>query len=129
MLKRTLICIDHFHIESNSNIDQNIDFISKVITDASEKSVPHKIVTIRPNDFPWINCSIRRLIRKRKRAYKKCKKTINNHYWETYKHFRNNCVSEIREAKKSYYDNLERLLSTEKLNSKLFFFGKHQNKY
>ena len=33
------------------------------------------------------------------------KKTINNHYWEKYKHFRNNCVSEIREAKISYYDN------------------------
>ena len=65
--------------------------------------------------------SIRRLIRKRKRAYKKYKKTINNHYWEKYKHFRNNCVSEIREAKKSYYDNLERLLSTENLNSKLFW--------
>ena len=68
-----------------------------------------------------INCSIRRLIRKRKRAYKKYKKTINNHYWEKYKHFRNNCVSEIREAKISYYDNLERFLSTENLNYKPFW--------
>ena len=85
------------HIESNNNIDQNIDFISKVIADASEKSVPHKIVII--HDHPWINCSIRRLIRKRKRAYKKYKKTTNNHYWETYKHFRNNCASEIRERR------------------------------
>ena len=41
------------HIESDNSICQNIDFISKVIADASEKSVPHKIVTIRPNDHPW----------------------------------------------------------------------------
>ena len=51
-------------------------------------------------------------MRKRKRAYKKYKKTINNHYREMYKHFRNNWVSEILEAKTSYYDKFERLLST-----------------
>ena len=32
------------------------------------------------------------------------------------------CVKEIRESKKSYYENLDRLLSTENANSIFFFF-------
>ena len=91
-------------------------------------------MTTRPSDLPWINCSIRRLIRKRKHAYKKYNQTLNKHYWEKYKGFRNNYVREIRESKQSYNDNLERLLSTENLNSKRFWktskqvlnLGKHQ---
>ncbi|MCG8092513.1 MAG: hypothetical protein JAZ17_02615 [Candidatus Thiodiazotropha endolucinida] len=108
-------------VKNNEDIDQNVDLISKAIADASERAIPHKIVTIRPNDHPWITSSIRKLIRKRKRAYKKYKRTSNQHYWDKYKRLRNNCVTEIRESKKSYYEKLERLLSTENVNSKLFW--------
>ena len=37
-------------IETNNNIDLNVELISKVIADASERAIPHKIVTIRPKD-------------------------------------------------------------------------------
>lgn len=108
-------------IETNDNIEQNVESIFQVIKEASEQAIPHKIVTIRPQDHPWISCAIRKLIRKRKRAYKKYKRTSNLHYWNKYKRLRNTCVSEIRESKKSYYENLQRLLSTENINSKLFW--------
>ena len=106
-------------IETNNNIGLNVELISKVIADTSERAIPHKIVTIRPKDHPWVTSTIRKLICKRRRAYKKYKRTSILHYWAKYKRLRNICVKEIRESKKSYYENLERLLSTENANSKL----------
>ena len=108
-------------IETNNNIDLNVELISKVITNASERAIPHKIVTIQSKDHPRVTSTIRKLIRKRKRAYKKYKRTSILHYWAKYKRLRNSCVKEIRESKKSYYENLERLLSTENANPKLFW--------
>ena len=87
-----------------------------MIADASERAIPHKIVTIRPKAHPWFTSTIKKLIRKRKRAYKKYKRTSILHYWAKYKRLRNICVKEIRESKKSYYENLERLLSIENAN-------------
>ena len=71
-------------IETNNNIDLNVELIFKVIADASERAIPHKIVTIRPNDHPWITSTIWKLIRKRKRAYKKYKRTSILHFWAKY---------------------------------------------
>ena len=39
------------------------------------------------------------------------------------------CVKEIRESKKSYYENHQRLLSTENANSKLFAILKATAKF
>ena len=74
-----------------------------------------------PKDHPWVTSTIRKLIRKRKRAFKKYKRTSILHYWARYKPLRNIYVKEFRESKNSYYENLERLLSTENANSKLFW--------
>ena len=41
-------------IESNSNIDDNVLCIADCIMQASQESIPNKIVTIRPNENPWI---------------------------------------------------------------------------
>ena len=73
------------------------------------------------NDHPWIDCNIRRIIRKRKRAYRKFKQTSNDHYWQKYKQLRNIGISEMRDAKVNYYEKLERRLSTENPSSKLFW--------
>ena len=64
-------------VNQTHNINENIDCISEAIMTAAEQTVPNKIVTIRPNEHPWITCQIRRLIRKRKRTYRKYKRTSN----------------------------------------------------
>ena len=40
-------------IERNSNIDDNVQYLTPAILRASEESIPNKTVTIRPNDHPW----------------------------------------------------------------------------
>ena len=80
--------------------------INQTILDAGEKAIPNKIITIRTNSHPWISCNIRRLIRKRKRAYRKYKQTSNVHYWQKYKQLRNICIREIRDSKTTILINL-----------------------
>ena len=108
-------------IESNSNIDDNVLCIADCIMQANQESIPNKIVTIRPNENPWITGHIKRLIRKRKRTFKKYKKTSNMFLLEKYKTLRNRVVNEIRKSKKEYFDKLEGLLSSASSNSKLFW--------
>ena len=67
-------------INLDSNIDSNVSIINEAVLEAARKSVPNKVVTIRPNAHPWIDCNIRRIIRKRKRAYRKYKQTSNDYY-------------------------------------------------
>ena len=86
-----------------------------------EALIPNKVVTIRPAQHPWITCHIKNLIRKRKRNFRKFKRTSNNCFWENYKTFRNQTVSEIRKSKQDYYNKLDMLLSTETTNTKLFW--------
>ena len=88
---------------------------------ASQNSIPSKVVTIRPNEHPWITCQIRNLIRKRKRTFRKYKKTQNLLFWEKFKILRNQIVSNIRSSKKNYFDKLEDILSKENVNSKIFW--------
>ena len=108
-------------IEVDENIDQNIQVISDTIIKAAEESIPNKIVTIKPDDHPWITCHIKNLIRKRKRTYRQFKKTNNMHFWTKYKQLRNKANSAVRKSKKDYFDKLDNLLSSENSNSKLFW--------
>ena len=47
-------------IQSNDNINQNIQDITDAIVLAAEKSIPNKIETVKPNESPWITCHIKK---------------------------------------------------------------------
>ena len=108
-------------VNRSNDIDENVKCISEAIISAANESIPNKIVTIRPEEHPWITCQIKRLIRKRKRAYKKFKKTSNVFFLEKYKTIRNNIVSRIRNSKKEYFEKLDAILSSGTSNMKLFW--------
>lgn len=84
------------HLDSNNDIDSNIQFIADSLFSSAEKSIPNKIVTIRPNELPWITCHIKSMIRKRKRVYRQFKRTSNFYYLDKYKKIRNKVVNEIK---------------------------------
>ena len=108
-------------VEETTDLDTNSQQITDALFFAAEQSIPNKVVIIRPTELPWINCHIKKLIRKRKRLFKIFRRTDNPHYWDRYKFLRNRVVTEIRNSKKNYFDNLDRLLSTNTTNSKLFW--------
>ena len=66
-------------------------------------------------DLPWINGTIRKLMRKRNRHYKKYKlnKTVEN--YESFKDIRNNVTSSLRKSKKEYFKSFADKLKSSSL--------------
>ena len=80
--------------------------------------IPNKTVRIRPFDPPWITTAIRKLIRKRKRAYHKAKQIDTPRLWNKFKKLRNKVIKSIRLSKQQYLDQLSNKLKSNTLSSK-----------
>ena len=87
-------------LQQTTDIDQNTKEVTETIIYAADQAIPNRYVTIRPTEHPWITCHIKKLIRKRKRNFRKFKRTTNLLHLEHYKTLRNKVVSEIRKPKK-----------------------------
>ena len=94
----------------DDNIENYANQISEKIIEITDQCIPNKIVRIKPSDQPWINSSIKRKIRARKRAYKKAKATNAAYHWQKFRTIRNETITCIRKSKKSFYDNLSNKL-------------------
>ena len=66
-----------FKEDLNDIVNEFTDTIMK----AAKSSIPNKTVLIRPNEPNWINSSIKRHIRQRKRLYKIAKRINNEQIW------------------------------------------------
>ena len=66
-----------------------------------------------------VHNELRKLMRKRKRAYDKAKRTQLQQHWDKYKRLRNDTTKLLRPSKKTYFDNLaNKLTSSHNLSSK-----------
>ena len=65
----------------------------------AKSCIPHNIVTLRPNDKPWMTSETRRLIRKRHKLFKGRNNSAVDR--DNYNRMRNNIVTLIRLAKHS----------------------------
>ena len=70
-------------------------------------TIPNKLVTIRPSAPPWLNSSVRRAIRKRKRAHKRAKRLNTEDAWSRYKLLRNESIRILRTAKQDHKKKLD----------------------
>ena len=107
----------------NSFANEDIDIYSKNVTDhifqLSSECIPNKIASVRPSETPWMHNELRKLMRKRKRAYDKAKRTQLQQHWDQYKRLRNDTTKLLRSSKKTYVDNLaNKLTSSHNLSSK-----------
>ena len=92
--------------------------LTQTLINLSEQYIPNKNVTIRPQDLPWINNNIQKLIRKRNRFYRKYKnsKTVQN--YSHFKEIRNKVTSLLRKSKQEYTESLANKLKKSNLSSK-----------
>ena len=65
----------------------------------------------------WLNSQLRRMIRKRKRLFKKTKRTKLSQDMNPYKQYRNKVTKLIRRSKKSHIDDIANKLKTQKPSS------------
>ena len=92
--------------------------ITEKILEISKLCIPNKIIRIRPSEPTWMNSSIKKLIRKRKRTFRKAKRSQSPAHWAKFKQIRNDVVTAIRQSKKSLLDNLANKLKYNTLTSR-----------
>ena len=113
----------------------NIDVITDLWTDTflkcAENSIPHKDVTIRPDDVPWYTNSLRALKRKIHRIHKKAKKRPA--LLPYFRQLRNTYIENLRLAEQAYYQRLEDSVNSTATQKKTswwqtvkFFLNKNQ---
>ena len=117
LLRNKATSFDWDYIRDN---DTNIyaDNINTTVTSMAKECIPSRCINVKPSEPPWINLTIKRHIRKRKRAYRKAKRTNSESDWKKIKSIRNKVVHNIRESKKSYCDKIAAKLTSETLSSK-----------
>ena len=92
--------------------------ITEHILEISKQCIPNRIIKIKPSDPPWITTAIKRLIRKRKRLFRKAKTTDDLVIWRKFRRCRNDVINQIRVSKQSYIDKMTEKLKSDKLTSK-----------
>ena len=75
-------------------------------------------ITVRPSDPPWMNGSVRKLIRKRKRAHKAAKRLNSEESWAIYPALRNRSVNAIKNAKNEFKENLANKINANNISSR-----------
>ena len=66
-----------------------------------DQYIPSKTLTSRWN-IPWINQSIKKMIRKKERLYKAAKRYQTEDHWKTFKQYRAQVKAEIDKAHRKF---------------------------
>ena len=94
----------------NDDVDKACNMISSLILKVAKETLLNKMVTVRPNDKPWFNGELRRLLRIKERSHKKAKSTNSVLHWAKYRLDRNAYINKLNQAKKSFEDTKYELL-------------------
>ena len=71
-----------------------------------EQCIPTKVLPPKRRNRPWINKSISQSIRRKNAAFKRAKNANSPRLWMYYKRTRNRVTSQLRLAKKKFFNNL-----------------------
>jgi len=91
--------------ESASELDDLWIKFKSTILDAVEQNVPSKNISGRWH-VPWFTPSLKRVIRKKQRLYRKAKQLQTHESWAKFKNFRKATKSQLLEAYNDYVSNL-----------------------
>lgn len=79
---------------------------TNTLINLAKDCINNKTVRVRPQDLPWINGTVRKLMRKRNRLYKKYKRNSTIERYEAFKKVRNDVTALLRRSKKDYFEAL-----------------------
>lgn len=101
----------------NGDVDAVSINITCFISSLCTRFIPHKTITVRQSQPPWFHNDLRKIIRRRKRAYDRAKSSNSPTHWTAYKKIRNESISLLRKSKQSYTENLAEKLQSDNLCS------------
>ena len=102
----------------DTDINKHAMGITNHITDIAKECIPNRVTRIRPCEPSWINSHIKYLIRRRKRAYRKAKRTDLHWHWHKFRQLRNKVTKLIRDSKTMCNERIANKLKSETLSSK-----------
>ena len=105
-------CIKH------EDINLYAQNLTNKIIELAKGCIPNATVRIKPRDVPWMNRELKLLIRRRKRAYKRAKRTDSFLDWSKFRKLRNSVVSKIRISKFAYMSSLSEKIISGNLTAK-----------
>ena len=111
-----------FYTDWDSLSDPDINIYTRNFTghlnSLTAECIPNKTMIIRPTDPPWNTTAVRKLIRKRKRAYKRAKQLNTMILWNKFRKIRNKVIESICQSKQHHLDQLSNKLKSESSSSK-----------
>ena len=102
----------------DNDINTHANKINTTVTSFAKECIPNRCIKVKTSEPPWINSTIKRNIRKRKRAYRKAKRTKLASDWNKFKLLRNKVVQNIRDCKKIFHDKIAAKLTSQTLSLK-----------
>ena len=96
--------------------------VKTICLDNLRKHVPSKHTSTRYSQ-PWCNRNIRRLSRRKQRAFNKYRKTGKKKDWDRYRQLQKSIQ---KECKSSYNEYVNDMVSQDSGNKKLFYFRQKQ---
>jgi hypothetical protein len=90
----------------NNTVEENWTNFKVTLIEAMKKHIPQKKISSRWN-LPWITTEIKRLIRKKRRAYNAGKKKKNGHSWRRYLKLNQLVNNSLETAHRNYVDKIK----------------------
>ena len=109
--------VDFSFCNDIKDLDETVDHWTNLVLNTASETIPNKLVRIRYRDKPWFNGYLRRLLRKKKRLFKKAKLSNNLVDWDNFKTNRNLYFRKCKERKDIYEKARYRSLVEEGVNN------------
>ena len=77
-LLREKLSVVNWNILDLDDINVAVKIFTDTLLATAQSCIPYKEIIVRSNEPPWLSNEIKRLIRKRKRAHKKAKRSSTN---------------------------------------------------
>ena len=91
---------------SENNGNTCWSYLKNVLTTKIDCHAPKIQKQIKGKPCPWLTIELKSLMNTRDKARRKARKSKKGFDWSNYKRLRNQCNNKIRQAKRSYYNNL-----------------------
>ena len=95
----------HQNYSSSSSIEEMWSFISSSLLQLMDEHIPTKMSSTR-NHQPWITGDIKRLSRRKKKAFIKARTTKNPQDFQRYRKLKTSCKKACRQAHTTYLHNI-----------------------
>ena len=96
---------EYMKLYKERSVDANWNDIKRNVTSAMDKHIPAKLTSTRHN-LPWMNQTIKRMIKKKQRLYNKAKKTHKGSNWNKYKAIKRDTQKAAKKARTDYINNI-----------------------